>query len=185
MTEDKKLIAKFEWDDYRNDGATNIVAEVHDLADAAKFGTEKRADFFTTYTQSTVTHGGKTFTGDTEPQAGRHYLQQAKVYTPAEVLAGIKADEATTASVTAQLLDDLKRHGMGDLADKFAGSARTGNPLAEAAKKEPDTTRYAKLRYKGFVKLEDGETAWDAKGKQLWPVQPAAPKMKPLNEFDL
>jgi hypothetical protein len=187
MTEDKKLFARFDWDDYRNDGDCSKTAEVKDIADAAKKGAGLRADFFTTYTQGTVTVGGKIFTGDAEPQAGRHYLQQQKIYTPADVLAELKAGEAEAAAATVKLMADLKRHGMGHLAAEFAAASPSEHPQATEAKAASPDTRFAKLPYKGFVKLEDGETAWDAKGNQLWPVAaPAtAPKIKPNNEFDL
>jgi hypothetical protein len=184
MTESKKLFAKFEWDDYRNDGDTNIVSEVHDLADAAKFGTQKRADFFTTYEIATVTVGGKTFSGDRDDKPGRHYLQQAKVYTAAEVLHETGATLARDAGRFDELLKELRGHGM-SLPKDFDEAASRPNPLLEQCKTDGPDARYAKLRYKGFVRLEDGETAWDAKGKQLWPVQPPAPRAKPTGEFDL
>ena len=187
MTEDKKMFARFDCDDYRNDGDSSQTREVKDLADAAKVGTKLGADFFSTYTQAIVTVGGKTYTGDAEPQTGRHYLKQEKIYTPAEVIAGMTRDAAASAPEIDRVLASLKRHGMGHIADEFTASAATEHATVTAARKEPDTARYAKLRWKGFVKLQDGETAWDAKGNQLWPATatPPAPKIKPNTEFDL
>jgi hypothetical protein len=158
----KSRIASFLWEGLDGDlryTQNSKSGRVENFNHAVAIGTRHLALYFTI--------------DNDQPQNARHFTNTAMIQNAADIAAYLKASGATLES-------EMLSRMFSRVADKKAEQSKydaiaTVADALDALKTEPPGTFFLTPGNGGFIKLRDGDTAYDRTGKQVWPRPSASP----------